>query len=1773
MFGFSVSAHQDRGTSWVVIGAPEAKTNQWGVKRGGAVYLCPTDRDGGCRELPFDNSGNNVNPNGTQIDQKSGQWLGATVNSGGPDKPIVACAPRYVWYTSPHFQRRDPVGTCFVLSSDFRQSLEFSPCRTRHWGYHRQGTCQAGLGAAMSKDGDRLFIGAPGSWYWQGQMYSINPNARFPYTPPMFANYGAGQLYNQHIRNRPDVVFTKEGSPIDDDSYMGYSVTSGNFTGGKESGIAAGMPRGNRLVGKVVLYTWNLTNHHNISGSQLGAYFGYAVAAADVNGDGLDDLIVGSPLHTETNNEGKYEVGRIYVIYPKRAAANSNAKWPTMNTFVFRDGVYSKGRFGLSVAKLGDIDLDGYEDIAVGAPYAGDSERGAVYIYYGSSNGLHEKASQIIYSEDVSQEAMYTFGFSVAGGIDLDHNQYPDMVVGSYLSHAAFVLRSRPVIDVEASVLFEETRGIDLEEKKCPMGPKHVSCTTINACAKYGGIGVNDEISFIINFILDTKNPNDPRMFLYPTEKRSKFNETWILSRNEKKCRRIQVYVRESTRDKLTPIDVEMRYNLSTVYEVNKTTHRRRPNGYLHPVLNGNRPSVLKDSIVIKKECGTDDVCIPDLRVIATPNVDTYLSGSEERLEIDVIVQNEGEDSFETMFYISLPRGIDYFNTEKIEGPHDIAVQCAPSEVKNTTIKCDIGNPLAKGKIIHFKVLLDPFNMEGMSPSYDFYMEVNSTNPELNTTLMDNTKKLSVDIWVKTNLSLTGWAHTPDIYFKEAQYKAGNYSSETEIGPQIVHAYSIKNHGPSDINEALVLFLWPEETLAGDGLLYLMEQPETSSLLKCEFAHANALHVDLLPFKSYLEIMGLHEEKHASGIKSETAVQTNVGTSSTVFTHESEQNTNRNITGDSGDASDVHSQRGKESAKIDRNQGGVTGGSRVTETTYTHSWNSSSSNGGPVRTDSWSKNSTSFTGSDGVTHHSQSSTGTGAGAAGGSAGRNVQIHYTSTRGQENRFGEGATANVQSGPTYTVSHQVNQSGQHAGQAGHGHQESSHSSSSAGQHFSQSGQSSSTHSESRHTSHGQTSGGQHSSSGGHQFGQSGQHSTSGGHQFGQGGQHSTSGGHQFDQGGQHSTSGGQHSTSGGHQFGQSGQHSSSGGHQFGESGQHSSSGQIHGQSGSASSHREVNGQSSSGHHDSRHTGTGDTTLFNWNKVGGSQGQTGSGTKETSYESTYRQSTGGGAASGGEISDTGELIYHQGSTTHHRGGSQHQGSAGVSHSEGSASSGHVQGATSGHAQGATSQTHFSSSHHEGGSSGSHTQGSTGGSYHGATHLQQGGATGSGYRQVFTVTGQNLTGLISEEDLKNMLARGQGEFKNATHRIRWTTDKHNGGIVVQNGTSGFVRPFDVATEESVNENLDEYTRNIARGGSSYSRRGQGNQQSQGSRHQSGSSGRDRSTYGKYDQSNYDASLGIGAAAVGSGFRTTVLEAGPILTVDEDVSVQIDETFGRDNAGQYDNRGNAHYDPDLGTYETRNSDAGRAHGRVSYGSSRAYSGEVGGSSRSGSGHESRSHNTHSASGGTGGSGGQGEQHYESHSSSHRSYSSGQSGTRHFVGDNVATESDVDHRNRHFRHRREVDDDMRENIPCNAARCKYLRCVTGPLVKDEEVHAILRFRANAETVKRIGGSQQLALSSMMVSRINKLPYIGTPTERPIHSHEVFTNVQKTDTEIKTDIVPLWVVVLSACAGTIILLLLVFLLYKCGFFKRNRPSDAPERQPLNRNGHYPGDEQL
>lgn len=120
---------------------------------------------------------------------------------------------------------------------------------------------------------------------------------------------------------RDKVYQTGETSESDDDSYQGYSSTTGDFDGDGRQDVAVGMPRGGRLLGKILLYTREMVNLKNITGEQIGAYFGYSICSVDVDGDKLDDLIVGAPMYTQANNEGKYEMGRVYIIFQGRTVS------------------------------------------------------------------------------------------------------------------------------------------------------------------------------------------------------------------------------------------------------------------------------------------------------------------------------------------------------------------------------------------------------------------------------------------------------------------------------------------------------------------------------------------------------------------------------------------------------------------------------------------------------------------------------------------------------------------------------------------------------------------------------------------------------------------------------------------------------------------------------------------------------------------------------------------------------------------------------------------------------------------------------------------------------------------------------------------------------------------------------------------------------------------------------------------------------------------------------------------------------------------------------------------------------------------------------------------------------------------------------------------------------------------------------------------------------------------------------------------------------------
>lgn len=125
------------------------------------------------------------------------------------------------------------------------------------------------------------------------------------------------------------------------------------------------------------------------------------------------------------------------------------------------------GRFGTALGRIGDVDLDGYNDIAISAPF---EESGAVYIYLGGPNGISSTPSQRIKAPTIPPNAFeYSkapmFGYSISRGVDIDLNGYRDIAIGAPNSEVVFIYKTYPVVKVIAQ-LKPSKKKISLSETK-----------------------------------------------------------------------------------------------------------------------------------------------------------------------------------------------------------------------------------------------------------------------------------------------------------------------------------------------------------------------------------------------------------------------------------------------------------------------------------------------------------------------------------------------------------------------------------------------------------------------------------------------------------------------------------------------------------------------------------------------------------------------------------------------------------------------------------------------------------------------------------------------------------------------------------------------------------------------------------------------------------------------------------------------------------------------------------------------------------------------------------------------------------------------------------------------------------------------------------------------------------------------------------------------------------------------------------------------------------
>jgi len=166
--------------------------------------------------------------------------------------------------------------------------------------------------------------------------------------------------------------------------------------------IFCGSPSG--ITGNIPAWTASVPSDVLISG------FGSSVSTAgDVNGDGFDDVIVGS------NGTGDQYTGKALVYFgqPGRAMF-APENWSAVGDSLF----------GYSVSDAGDVNKDGFDDIIISAILA-EENNGKVFLYKGSPDGPSKTPD---WSAKGNIHSL--FGYSISSAGDYNGDSYSDIVIG-----------------------------------------------------------------------------------------------------------------------------------------------------------------------------------------------------------------------------------------------------------------------------------------------------------------------------------------------------------------------------------------------------------------------------------------------------------------------------------------------------------------------------------------------------------------------------------------------------------------------------------------------------------------------------------------------------------------------------------------------------------------------------------------------------------------------------------------------------------------------------------------------------------------------------------------------------------------------------------------------------------------------------------------------------------------------------------------------------------------------------------------------------------------------------------------------------------------------------------------------------------------------------------------------------------------------------------------------------------------------------------------------
>lgn len=217
------------------------------------------------------------------------------------------------------------------------------------------------------------------------------------------------------------------------DDRVGRSVASGDVNGDGYDDLITGSPN-NATAAITIVYgsstvlsstTLSTSNSSIITGNGSTDYLGANLAIGDINGDGYADIAASA---TGDTTGGAANSGAIYIIYGQADALTSGALSGLTNSAKFYGGFnFVTG----TAVDVGDINGDGYDDVVFGSTNdASAGTGGSVSIIYGSTTNYSGSSAITALPKFTAEAANDYFGTAVAVG-NSDADAYEDIIVGA----------------------------------------------------------------------------------------------------------------------------------------------------------------------------------------------------------------------------------------------------------------------------------------------------------------------------------------------------------------------------------------------------------------------------------------------------------------------------------------------------------------------------------------------------------------------------------------------------------------------------------------------------------------------------------------------------------------------------------------------------------------------------------------------------------------------------------------------------------------------------------------------------------------------------------------------------------------------------------------------------------------------------------------------------------------------------------------------------------------------------------------------------------------------------------------------------------------------------------------------------------------------------------------------------------------------------------------------------------------------------------------------